>query len=294
MTDAAFDARHFSHEAMNTTFRLRIRGLDLATARGMARECFDQLDFLESRLSRFIHGSDVSRINHMKAGETLYLSESCHQCLLLALDAYQRTAGLFDVTLGARIQHRKSGHHGPPPPLVGSLTVHPDVPAITCGEPGREIDLGGIGKGFALDHLRELITDWGAHDALLSAGASSITALGPQPWPIDLTGDEQIHRIHLANQSLAASGTGIQGAHIVHPAGDHAMPASPSGRLWVLASTATLAEIWSTALMLVAFEDLPDLISLDPGITAVHVERNGEIISLFPDSCGLEPPAFPT
>ena len=70
---------------MNTTFSLRLRGLDEATARGMARECFDQLDFLETQLSRFIEGSDVSRINQMQAGETLYLSETCHQCLLLAL-----------------------------------------------------------------------------------------------------------------------------------------------------------------------------------------------------------------
>ena len=274
------DPRHFSHEAMNTTFSLRIRGLDEATARGMARECFDQLDFLESRLSRFIEGSDVSRINRMKAGETLYLSEPCHQCLLLALDAYTRTGGLFDVTLGARIQHRKSGRDGPPPPLAGSLTIHPDVAAVTCGEPGREIDFGGIGKGFALDQLRQLLADWGAEDALLCAGASSITALGPQPWPVDLTGDRESLRIALVNQSLAASGTGIQGSHIVHPAGEEAMPADPCGRVWVTAPTAALAEIWSTTLMLVDPEQMADWIAEEPDITSVHAERGGRIHAL--------------
>lgn len=274
------DPRHFSHEAMNTTFSLRIRGLDEATARGMARECFDQLDFLESRLSRFIEGSDVSRINRMKAGETLYLSEPCHQCLLLALDAYARTGGLFDVTLGARIQHRKSGCLGPPPPLAGSLTIHPDVAAVTCGAPGREIDFGGIGKGFALDQLRQLLADWGAEDALLCAGASSIIALGPQPWPVDLTGDRESLRIALVNQSLAASGTGIQGSHIVHPAGEEAMPADPCGRVWVTAPTAALAEIWSTTLMLVDPEQMADWIAGEPDITSVHAERSGRIHAL--------------
>jgi thiamine biosynthesis lipoprotein len=275
-TDAPPD-RHFSHEAMNTTFHLHLRGLDEATAAAISRECFEHIDFLENRLSRFIEGSDVSRINRMNAGETLYLSEPCHQCLLLALDAFSRTAGLFDVTLGTRIQHRKTGNDGPPPPITGSLTIHPDVPAITCGELGREIDLGGIGKGFALDQLRQILADWGAEDALLSAGASSITALGPQPWPVDLTGDGAAVRIQLSNQSLAASGTAIQGSHIVHPAGDHAMPASPCGRVWVVAHSAALAEIWSTALMLLPPEQMPDFLAGDPGIISVHAEREGRI-----------------
>ena len=48
------DAHLFTHDAMNTTFSLRIRGVDEAEARGMARECCERLDLLESRLSRFI------------------------------------------------------------------------------------------------------------------------------------------------------------------------------------------------------------------------------------------------
>ena len=92
------DARVFTHEAMNTSFTLWLRGVDPELVAGLAGECFDLLDLMESRLSRFIEGSDVSRINCMAAGETLYLSESCHQCLLLALDACARTHGLFDIT----------------------------------------------------------------------------------------------------------------------------------------------------------------------------------------------------
>ena len=167
-------AHLFTHEAMNTTFSLRICEPDQPIAAGMARECFEQLDLLESRLSRFIDGSDVSRINTLPAGETLYLSESTHQCLLAALDAYARTGGLFDITLGSRIAHQKSGDTGVIPPLVGRLTIHPDVAAVTCETPGREIDLGGIGKGFALDQLKQLLIDWGAEGGLLAAGASSL------------------------------------------------------------------------------------------------------------------------
>ncbi len=62
---------------------------------------------------------------------------------------------------------------------LGRLTIHPDIAAVTCDEPGREIDLGGIGKGFALDQLRQILLDWGAEGGLLTAGASSLARLRP-------------------------------------------------------------------------------------------------------------------
>lgn len=271
------DAHRIIHEAMNTTFTFRFRGVEEKVAAGMARECIDRIDEIESRLSRFIDGSDVSRINQLRAGETLYLSETCHQCLLQAIQAHAITGGLFDITLGARIAHRKSGGDGPPPALTGQLIIHPDTPAVTCVEPGREIDLGGIGKGYALDQLQQILTEWGAEDFLLAAGASSILAHGPTAWPIELAGAVESARVDLTNQSLSASGITIQGSHIVHPAGPDAMPASPCSRLWVTAPTATLAEVWSTALMLVPVEEIPEIIAQCPEITGVYADLGGRV-----------------
>jgi len=266
------DAHGFTHDAMNTTFSLRFRDIDADLARSLAKECGELLDLLEFRLSRFMEGGDVFRINRLLAGETLYLSESCHQCLLLALDAWQRTGGLFDITLGSHIAHRKAGTAGPEAPLAGKLIIHPDVPAITCEIPGRELDLGGIAKGFALDQLRFLLDSWDAADYLLSAGGSSLLARGPTPWPIELAGGRQPVRFYLTNMALSASGTSLQGNHIVHPGGEEAMPANPWRRVWVLASTAVIAEIWSTALMLVAPEESSGILAHDVEITTVYAE----------------------
>jgi thiamine biosynthesis lipoprotein len=271
----------FTHEAMNTTFQLRIRASEVSFAVDMARECVDHLDFLESRLSRYVDDSDVSRINHLAAGQTLYINESTHLCLLAALDAYARTGGLFDITLGRRIEHRKSGDDGEIPPLLGRLTIHPDIAAVTCDEPGREIDLGGIGKGFALDQLKEILLDWGAEGGLLTAGASSLLAFGPDAWPVELTGARETERIALFNQSLSASGTGIQGSHILHPGGDDAMPTQSCDRVWVVAPHAALAEIWSTALMLLDPEVIVDFIAGDETVTEVYIDRDGKISPVF-------------
>jgi len=276
------DSLQFSHEAMNTTFTLRFRGLDKDGAPGVARECFERIDRLESRLSRFAEASDISRINSMQAGETLYLSDDSHRCLMLALDACARTGGLFDITLGTRIEHRKSGNDGPTPEITGSLIIHPDVPAVTCSEPGRELDLGGIGKGFALDQLKELLVEWETEDALLAAGASSLLAIGPSAWPVDLTGDRESLRITLCDQALSASGTGIQGSHIIHPGGEDHAPAGSCKRVWVIAPTAALAEIWSTALMLVEPDEIPEIIAAEPEITTVYAEVQGVLRTFGP------------
>ena len=271
------DARHFTHDAMNTTFSLRLRGIEETTARGMARECFDQIDALEARLSRFMEGSDVWRINHMQSGETLFLNEATHQCLLLALDAHAQTGGLFDITLGTAIEHRKSSPSEIPPPLTGTLSIHPDAPAITCIETGREIDLGGIGKGFALDQLRTLLEDWGVQDALLSAGASSILAIGPNAWPIDIHGTTETLRIEIRDQAISASGITIQGDHIVHPHGTDAMPTRRCNRIWVSAANATSAEVWSTALMLVEPDELASFIESKNEIQSLIIDRSGRV-----------------
>jgi FAD:protein FMN transferase len=278
MDPATLPAAHqFKHDAMNTTFSLQIVEPSFASARGMAQACFEQLDFIEARLSRYVPDSDVARINQMAAGETLYISEICHQCLLLALDAQLRTAGLFDITLGRLIEHRKNAAVTPPPSLSGNLTISPTVPAITCAAAGREIDLGGIGKGFALDQLQNLLQEWGASAALLSAGASSQLAFGAAIWPIALADSAQ--RISLQNRALSVSGTTLQGDHIVHPAGDKAMPANRCERIWVTADSAALAEIWSTTLMLLDPKDISEFIADDATLHSVHFQYQGEVRS---------------
>ena len=91
-----------------TTFHLRICGEDEKQIRGLACECFLRIDELEQKLSRYFVGGDVSRINSMVAGETLHLSDECYDCLLVSMEACMYTGGLFDPTLGAKIEHQKS------------------------------------------------------------------------------------------------------------------------------------------------------------------------------------------
>lgn len=266
-------SHRFEHEAMNTTFTIRIGEADPKLAAVMAQQCFEELDILEGKLSRYIEDSDIARINALAAGETLYISDDTHACLLLALDYYARTGGLFDITLGRAIQHRKDEDEGPPPAIEGSLLIHPDRPAVTCQTPGRVLDLGGIGKGFALDQLKKTLIRWNAPSALLAAGASTQLALGDQSWPVEIIGENSRQHVDLKDAAMSASGTGIQGSHIIHPDGDE--NELPWKHIWLTAPTATAADVWSTALMLLPDHELLDLSE----ITTLLIEDENGIIN---------------
>lgn len=265
----------FKHEAMMTTFVFRIKDKDPQRAKNAALACIELLDEIENKLSRYIQGSDVWQINHMQADQTLFLSEDCYDCLRIALDAYVQTGGLFDITLGQQIEHKKNEAAGPPPELSGQLMVDPDRPAIHCSAPGREIDLGGIGKGYALDRMHALMKSWGIKDALLAAGGSTQLAFGESPWEIELSGDHSKRILELKNQTLSASGIGIQGSHIISPrenANGYAYP-----RIWLLNTSAALADAWSTAAMLMKKDELAELAASD---VTVYVDQGDAITEL--------------
>ncbi|MFO8027737.1 MAG: FAD:protein FMN transferase [Opitutales bacterium] len=260
----------FEHKAMKTVFTLRLHHPDKKLAQSAAREAIALIDEIENKLSRYIQGSDVWQINHMRAGETLFLSELCYDCLRAGLEAYQETGGLFDVTLGRLIEHRKKQESSPEPELAGQLVVVPDRPAIQCHEPGREIDLGGIGKGFALDRAKQLIEEWEVESGILSAGASTHLAFGRKAWTVGLSGKNETRDITLRDQALSASGTGIQNEHIVSSA--DAGPTCRHPRIWVLHDSATWADVWSTTAMLVPTEELKEQAGLFAGLFVENPE----------------------
>jgi thiamine biosynthesis lipoprotein len=256
-TDTMKTPHLFEHEAMNTVFSLRIIESSESHAREVALAAFALLDSIEQKLSRYIEGSDVWQINHLESGQKLFLSDATHECLLLSLKASEMTGGLFDVSLGHRIDHYKSEETGPPPPETGKLHILPDRPAIHCETAGRALDLGGIGKGYALDQMQDLLKDWNIENALLCAGSSTQLAFGSQAWPISLETNPQKQVHQLKNQALSASGTATQGAHIVSPYESEST--FPHPRIWVIHSSAALADAFSTAALLMQPDELKAL-----------------------------------
>lgn len=245
----------YASEAMKTTFRLFVPGGDRALVDSAVSEAFQKLEELEGVLSRYAPGSDISRINAMEAGETLFLSDDCDRCLRLAIEASAATGGRFDPGLGTMIDAVKSGSRAVGT-LRGVVSLDEHRPLVTCLEAGRVLDLGAIGKGFALECMGGILAAHGIGDALLTSGASTILAMGSMDWPIDIPHSAGARRLLLSSSALAASGNSQQGAHIVNP--ENGAAARNFENVWVIHPRAPLADAFSTACFTMTPEEIAD------------------------------------
>jgi len=270
----AFDA-----PGMNTLFLIRLRHPDPQAAATLASNCFQQLEALEADLSRFRPDSDISRINKLNTGDSMLLNEATYECLKIALDASATTAGLFDVTLGSHTQSTELPQTVSP--LSGSFHLSPNRPEIICEEAGRQIDLGGIGKGFALDKMATSLADFKVQSALLSSGASTHLAFGSYLWPFHLRGDQESLRIDLSNQALSSSGIGEQGAHVIHP-DTGTSPVYHFKRIWVTAPSAAFADACSTACLLMDLSEIRSFALAHQSAIKIYAEPvNDQAIHVF-------------
>ena len=267
-------AHRFRHTAMGTTFEVRIAGRGAEAARHASEGAFGELDRLERELSRFNPYSDVSQLNGVEVGCLVRMGIATFECLQLAEQVWRATNGAFDVTLGAlcdlwldgRAGGEAPGEEGPasalPPAGMDLLALEPDgLYAARLGE-GVAVDLGGIGKGYALDRMAEVLAEgWDVDAVLLDGGQSTVLAVGRPPgedgWPVALRapagGEDVIGRLRLADRALSGSATTAR-RHIIDPRTRR--PAEGSLASWVLAPTAAEADSLSTAFVVMSPEEV--------------------------------------
>jgi thiamine biosynthesis lipoprotein len=235
--------RHYhSDHLMATCFSLQIEAPVEETDRvqAVAEEYFDELHRLESLLSRFIEDSDISRINRLRAGESIIVSPETFQCLSTALKVTQLTAGHFDIA------YRSVRPVGREP---FTLFTHPHRVLAQIDYP--DIDLGGIGKGFALDYGSRIFLSYGYDRVLLCSGTSTILALSPPHnslgWEVVPDLPEEQKTFCLVHGAISCSGKSVRGEHIFNP---HTQSyVTEMKRVWVQSETAATADAFSTAVM---------------------------------------------
>jgi FAD:protein FMN transferase len=229
--------------AMGTLFEVFLRGDEEAHLEAVAVAVLEEISRLDATLSRFDPRSEIARINR-EAGqkqvrverEVFALIERCEQ-------ARQLTAGYFDITA-------MTG---------GGLQLDAEHCALHFMQPGVEIDLGGVGKGYALDRGAELLIRFGVRAGLLQGGTSSVRVIGTlangHGWPLVVRHPQAPDQAPIVELKLMEGGFSCSAAR--HPEQVQSDIVNPlSGKLLdghaaciVLANNATEAEIFSTALL---------------------------------------------
>lgn len=231
----------YSHSffAMNTRFVMLIPGLSKKDGGKLAGGAEQIVENWEQCLSAFRPGAELQKINAFASQQPLKLSEAMSRVLDICARYNQETGGLFDPAVNQNkgqwedvIRDRDQGN-------------------VSFARPGLKLDMGAIGKGFALEDVVAFLKKAGVNNALISFGESSIAGMGKHPhgdgWLVGikegfLLRDDYISISGLQDQKGGAAEKSR--AHIYHPLKQELIRAERS--VMVKCNSAVEAEVLST------------------------------------------------
>ena len=231
--------------AMGCEFELVLCGADRQYLLDAGGEAFEELERLEEQLSVFRPASDISDINARAGSEPVRVDPRLLNLLLLAKRVSADTGGAFDVSSGPLIERWSRVADGLPVPTAEEiaellskcgmrhLRLDEEAGTVRFEHEGMSLNLGALGKGYAVGEMASLLHDRGIGAALISGGASSIYALGRPPddgaWTVGIRHPvnraERLTTVRLCDRSLSTSGgherfveaNGVKYSHVVDP-----------------------------------------------------------------------------
>jgi thiamine biosynthesis lipoprotein len=267
----------------------------------VATGALNLIDEMEAQLSVFRASSEISFINREAARRAVAVEHSLFDLLSLCKSMYEQTDGAFDITAGALTRCwgflQRSGRIPASDDLedarslVGSdkLLLSEETRSVRFEREGMEVNLGSIGKGYALDRVVSEMGDRVAN-ALLNAGASSMYAIGAgdrsEGWSVGLRDprnkNRRLARLRLRDCALSTSGSeeqffehdGQRYGHLIDPRSG--WPAQRVTSVSVIARSAAISDALATAFYIGGRELAEKYCAANPEVQAIMLETDAE------------------
>ena len=259
-------------DAMGATFIVALYGHDRAEMEAAINAAFSEVGRLDALLSNYRAESEWSAMNRCAAVEPVRVSPELFQLLTKCLEYSRRSKGTFDIAVGPLMKlwgfYKGTGRLPSPAkvaevlPHIGYRHIHLDASAQTVrfDHPGVELDPGGIGKGYAVDCMADVLRQRGFQSALVAGSESTMFGMGAPPaetkgWQVGIKDPrnprQTVAEVFLKDMSMSTSGSyekyfraeGRTYAHIMDPRTGY--PAHGSGSVSVIAPRAIDSEAWA-------------------------------------------------
>jgi len=275
---------------MNDDFEVSFPRQEFPQGTAAALDALDEIERIEQLLSVFRFDSQVHYINLTAHERPVRLDKELFDLIALCVQLAQETDGAVDITSGSlwkiwgfarrqgRIPSADELNHAREHSGYQFLELDETTQTIRFKKQGIELNFGCVGKGFALDIAAKRLREHAVHRFLFSGGLSSMLASG-RDWRIGiahpLRAGQRLQELTLYDVAVSTSSSqkqffrhgGHRYSHLIDPR--TGQPAEGVFSATVLAPTATLAELLSTAFFVLGAEKTADYCSTHPEISAI-------------------------
>jgi thiamine biosynthesis lipoprotein len=259
-------------DAMGSTYSVVLYGNDQAEMRAAIDAAFAEVARLDALLSNYRAESEWSEVNRRAAEASVRVTPELFHLLAKCMEISRESEGAFDIAVGPLMKlwgfYKGSGRLPSPQevaevlPRVGwqHLALDAESRTVRFDCAGVELDPGGVGKGYAVDCMVEILRRRGFQNALVAASDSTMVGMGAPPeeplgWRVGIKDPRNRRRtvdeVYLKDASLSTSGSTEKFFRAEGRVYSHIMdsrtgfPAEASGSVSVIAPRAIDSEAWA-------------------------------------------------
>ena len=282
---------HRQRYCMGTMFDVIVYHASRPDAERAIEKAMEEIVRLDQVMSHYKANSSLSKLNREGGKGFVAVEPSLYEVIQESISFSRHSGGAFDVTIAPLLRTWKNAYAEGRSPTASEIsearrcvgyekveTIAPD--RIRFHSDCVELDLGGIGKGYAVDRAISVLKSEGIRHALVNAGGSSITAFGAPPGANGWQATVGARKVLLLRDSSMS--TSQQSGEILDPR--TGSPAHATMAVSVLTRSGTAADALSTTLVIVPIAEGMKLLHRFPDASAFWISAGGDVQAAYGES----------